>query len=111
MKSENARLTIEEWTGRLRDPEQVVRIHAATVLGAMGDDAEPAVPVLIDMLRNGTTKDRRLAALTLGEIGPGAADAVPDLFAAAGTDDEELAELASWALEEIDLIEIPDEAA
>lgn len=47
-------------------------MHAAAVLGSMGDEAEPAVPALIEMLKSDDVHDRRLAARTLGEIGPAA---------------------------------------
>jgi hypothetical protein len=63
------------------------------------------------MLRRDDIQDRKLAALTLGEIGPIAEDAIPALFAAADDEDEGLSELAVWALEEIDLIENEAEAA
>ena len=44
--------------------------QAGFVLGAMGEDAEPAVPILMEMLCHGDLQDRKLAATTLGEIGP-----------------------------------------
>src|SRR5208337_3890604 len=74
--------TFDKLIENLQDPVQVGRIHAATVLGSMGEEAEPAVPALIDLLQNGDIHDRKLAALTLGEIGPAASQAIPALFAA-----------------------------
>jgi len=55
--------------------------------------------------------DRRLAALTLGEIGPAAEEAIPALFAAVDDEDESVAELAEAALEQIDVAEDEAEAA
>jgi HEAT repeat protein len=106
-----AGLTIPQWIERLKDADQVVRIHAATVLGSIGAAAEPSVPALLDMLTNGGVHDRKLAALTLGEIGPAAQEAIPALLDAANDEDDDLSEMSLWALEEIDLTEEEDEAA
>ena len=76
--------TIDNLIENLQAPDQIVRIHAATILGSMGEDAEPAVPALIEMLVNGEIQDRKLAALTLGEIGPAAKSALPVLKEAVG---------------------------
>jgi HEAT repeat protein len=108
MKSDS---TIDTLITDLQDPDQIVRIHAATILGSMGEDAEPAVPALINLLENGDIYDRRLAAMTLGEIGPAAEDAIPALLAAVDDEDEGLAKMAEEALEQIDLDEGVAEAA
>ena len=55
--------------------------------------------------------DRRLAALTLGEIGPVAEEAISALLEAADDDDEGVAEMAIWALEQIDPADDEAEAA
>jgi HEAT repeat protein len=101
---------IESLIEILQDANQVIRLHAATVIGSLGDDAEPAVPALIEMLKNDDVHDRRLAALTLGEIGPVAEDAIPALFAVDDEDDG-VAEMAEAALELIDLADEEAEAA
>ena len=103
--------SIEELIGNLQDPDQVVRLYAATVLGSMGEDAAPAVPALLDLLKAGNVHDRKLAALTLGEIGPAAGDAIPDLLEAANDEDDDVSDLAIAALEEIDLPDVEEEAA
>jgi HEAT repeat protein len=106
MKSETNDLSMDFLIENLKASDQVVRLHAATVLGSMGDDARAAVPALIALLHDSTNvHDRKLAALTLGEIGPAAAEAIPALFAAVDDDDEGLAEMAEWALEEIDVMD------
>ena len=95
----------------LQDADPLVRVQAGFVLGAMGEDAEPAVPILIEMLCHGELQDRKLAATTLGEIGPIASAAVPILLDITEDDDDGLADLAAWALEEIDLADTDAEAA
>jgi len=102
MSSGKNDLGIESLIENFQAAEQVVRLHAATVLGSIGDKAEPAVPALIKLLQNSDVHDRTLAALALGEIGPAAEEAIPALFAAVDDDDEGVAEMAEWALEEID---------
>lgn len=104
--------TIENLIEKLQDASQVVRLHAATVLGSMGDDAEPAVPALIEMLQSDDVHDRRLAALTLGEIGPAAEEAIPVLFDAVDDEDDGVSKMAEAALELIDLADdIADDEA
>jgi HEAT repeat protein len=106
MKSGENGVSIDFLIENLKASDQVVRLHAATVLGAMGEDARPAVPALIAILRDARNiHDRKLAALTLGEIGPAAAAALPALFAAVDDEDEGLAEMAEWALEEVDALD------
>lgn len=109
----NSAWTINALIEKLKDADQFVRIHAATLLGSMGEDAKAAVPALIDLLENGDVHDRRLAALTLGEIGPAAEEAVPALLEAADDEDEGVATMALDAVERIDLDkdEIEAEAA
>jgi len=111
MRSNQEARTVEKLIENLQAPDQIVRIHAATVLGSMGDDAEPAVPALIEMLKSADIHDRRLAALALGEIGPAAEAAIPALLEAVNDDDEGVAEMAEAALEQIDLVEDDAEAA
>lgn len=66
---------------------------------------------MIDLLTTGDVHDRKLAALTLGEIGPAAEDAVPALLDAANDEDDGVSEMAIWALEQIDLVETHERAA
>lgn len=102
---------IDNLIAKLADPDQFVRIHAATRLGSMGDDAQAAVPALIVLLGNGDVHDRRLAALTLGEIGPAAEEAIPALLEAGDDDDEGVATMALEAVDNIEMDEIEEEAA
>jgi len=50
--------------------------QAATALGSLGSDAEPAVPALVDAFRHADADVRRGAARALGEIGPPAVHAL-----------------------------------
>lgn len=102
MNADKDGLNLETLVEKLQAADQVVRLHAATVLGTLGDDAEPAVPALIALLLGGNVHDRRLAALTLGEIGPAAEDAVPALVDALDDADDGVAEMADWALDQVD---------
>jgi hypothetical protein len=62
MRSGNDEWSIKKLTENIKAADQVVRLHAATVLGSLGDEAEAAVPTLIGMLENGDVQDRRLPA-------------------------------------------------
>ena len=66
----------------------------------MGDEAEPAVSALVKLLQTGDVQDRRLAALTLGEIA--SEEAIPALCDAVDDEDDAVAETAEWALEQIE---------
>lgn len=65
----------------LREPQTAY--WACRVLGEMGSDAAPAAPALAELLVTDRRPDvRREAALSLGAIGPAAADTVPLLVKA-----------------------------
>lgn len=61
---------------RLGDHDSLAAVSALRRLGA------PAVPVLREKLQGEDSDSRALAAHVLGEMAPGAADAIPDLIAA-----------------------------
>lgn len=102
MRSKPENFSIAKLIENLQDENQIVRIHAATVLGSRGAAAEPAVGALLELLENGDIHDRKLAILTLGEIGPAAFEAIPALFAVVDDANESLAEMAEEALAQID---------
>ncbi len=58
------------------------RTLAITYLGQLGSRGEPAIGLLIEALNGGDPYDARQAAQSLGEIGPSAKRAVPDLMRA-----------------------------
>jgi HEAT repeat protein len=57
--------------------------EAARALGAMGSQASQAVPGLIALLHSSDYEERNVAAVALGNIGPAASAALPDLKKAA----------------------------
>jgi HEAT repeat protein len=104
-------LSLDHLIALLQDDDPLVRVHAGFLLGALGEEALPAVPILLEMLQYGELQDRKLAATTLGEIGPSAEEAVPFLLELTNDEDDGLADLATWALEEIDIADTDAEAA
>ncbi len=64
---------------RLADPQQ--RAQAATVLGLLGDQAQAAVPALVEAIKDEEVQVRRIIVAALGEIGIAARSAVPALVA------------------------------
>lgn len=98
-------MTVADLVAQLQCLDFATRAHAASVLAEMDEQAAPAVPVLVELLTS--TKDKKLAIWTLGEIGPVAEAAIPSLLQIAQDDvDEDVADLAIEALEKIDLVEV-----
>lgn len=62
MDSEHTDLSVEELIHRLQNPDPLVRIHAAAILGSLAEQALPALPALIDLLKAEKAQDRKLAA-------------------------------------------------
>jgi HEAT repeat protein len=63
------------------DDDFEVRRNAALALANIGgEDARPAVPVLVEILRKGDLDSKRLAALAFRSIGNEAPEAIPDLL-------------------------------
>lgn len=69
------------------------------------DKGVPAVPGLIEALKNPSRETRQLAAGTLADIGPSASDAVPALTKALEDEDAGVRETAEYALKEINTTE------
>jgi hypothetical protein len=88
---------------RLKSPHDLKRIHAGLLLGRMGAEARAAVPTLLQLLREESAQDRRLAAWTLGSIGQGAVEAIPALLVALRDSNEGVRQMACEALEKINL--------
>lgn len=66
----------------LRDEEKLPRsrVHAALALWRINRDYRDSIPVLVEILQEGTCYlERRDAARVLGEIGPNAIEAIPAL--------------------------------
>lgn len=71
---------VGEMAERLEDDSPVVRSGALSVLSAMGPEAEPAVPALIELITTDRGSLGREAILALRHMGPGAREAVPLLL-------------------------------
>ena len=75
-------LEIQRTIDKLSDADGNVRISAAWALGEMGEQAEKAVPELIETLNDKHLVVRNTAADALGRIGKKAEAAVPKLVEA-----------------------------
>ncbi len=73
-----------------------------TISAAFSQFGEDAVPILIDHLAHEQTDIRRWAAVTLGEVGPPAREAIPPLLDALRDGDNSVRDAAKDALEKID---------
>jgi HEAT repeat protein len=101
----DAKLTARDLVERLQAPDELLRLHAALVLGSLGEEARPALPILVDLLCSDNVLDRRAAAWALRDLGEVAEEAVPALLEALEDDDEQVEDLAAQALEAIQGIE------
>jgi len=83
----------------LGDADQHCRGDAAVAIAAIGADAAEAVPHLQKMVADPSAVDglRYAAAYALGRIGPAAVAAEPMLRELAGSEDELMATVATWA--------------
>lgn len=95
------KLSVAALVDLLQDPDPVVRIHAGLVLASIGPLARPAVPALVRLLDSPLPGERKLAAMALGELGTVASDAAEALLRVSRSTDCRLADLASWAYEEV----------
>jgi len=89
---------IQKHITQLRDADATIRAHAAEELGRIG---EPAVPALIDALRDGNPSLRASAVWKLSEIGKPVKQIVPALIRALGDESEPVGVAASTALVEM----------
>lgn len=102
MNAGNKSRLVEDLVEMLQDANPLVRVQAGFALGTLRENALPALPILVEMLKFGDIQDRKLAAITLGQIGPAASQAVPELQEAFDYDyDDGVAHTAMWALENI----------
>jgi HEAT repeat protein len=84
----------------LDDPDLEVRQNAALALSAIGGkEAIPAIPILVDAIKQKGNKEvRRQAAIAIYNIGPDAHEAVQPLIHALADDDSDLRANAALAL-------------
>jgi HEAT repeat protein len=88
---------------KCRDGDRTTRDFIGPWLAGLGPDAAPALPVLLDVLKDSKNSEeaRAAAAAALGSIGPGAKEAVPALRAEAGSRSLLLRKAVHEALEKI----------
>jgi HEAT repeat protein len=94
-----AKPALGEFISALGDADQHCRGDAAVAIAAIGADAAEAVPHLQKMVADPSAVDglRYAAAYALGRIGPAAVAAEPMLRELAGSEDELMATVATWA--------------
>ncbi len=80
------------------DDEPLVRAHCALALAQMGNASRTAVPALVQMLQSEPGGGRRAVLFALGNLGPVAIDALPNLRKEALTGPLFDRTLAAWAV-------------
>jgi HEAT repeat protein len=88
---------------KCRDSDRTTRELIGPWLAGLGPDAAPALPVLLDVLKDSKNSEeaRAAAAAALGSIGPGAKEAVPALRAEGESRSPLLRKAVHEALEKI----------
>ena len=89
---------LSTWIADLGAPAPYTRVAAAYAVGYGGAISRPAVPALIENLSNESSAVRYSSTLALGEIGPGAAAAVPELQKLLDDRNEDVAHMAKKSL-------------
>jgi HEAT repeat protein len=82
----------------LKEEDDFGRRFAAMMLSDMGAEAEPAIPILLDALKDKNIDVRKWAATALAEIGPTACRAVPQLAKAIEDETSGIGMEAGYAL-------------
>src|SRR5207245_4990991 len=78
---------VSYWLDGLTSQQDPVREHAAYVLGQIGLENTAIVAAVVGALKDNDYIVRKNAAASLGELGSGAASAVPDLITSLGDSD------------------------
>jgi HEAT repeat protein len=96
---------------RLKDPDRLVRLKASLALGNMGERDPRVLPVLSLRMSSSTDKEMKRGLISaIGDMGPGAKDAVGDLKLLLADSDKDIREEASESLMKIGTIEAMDAA-
>jgi HEAT repeat protein len=90
--------SLSSWVADLKGAAPYTRNKAAYAIGGMGADAKPAVPALIEALKDPEPTVRFPVCIALREIGPEAKEAVPALTAALDDRNDDVAAMARKAL-------------
>ncbi|MEO8139074.1 MAG: HEAT repeat domain-containing protein [Gemmatimonadota bacterium] len=93
--------TLSSWVADLKGAAPYTRNAAAYAIGGMGADAKPAVPALIEALKDPEATVRYPVCVALREIGPAAKDAVPALTETLDDRNDDVAAMARKALVKI----------
>jgi HEAT repeat protein len=84
---------------QLREADRSRRLEAVACLGRLRRQGRPAVPTLIEHLKDSDAHVRKMVALALGDIG--ALEAVPALRSALNDSNDAVRRRAAIALDEI----------
>jgi hypothetical protein len=79
---------LKELFTAINKEKEPTRLAVVSALGVLGPEAKSAVPELIPLLKDRNSLMRWHTARTLGEIGPGAREAIEPLRIAANKDDD-----------------------
>lgn len=85
----------------LRDPDPLVRAHAARQLSQLHPVPLEALPQLTDLLRDKETEVRASAAAAIAGMGPSARSAIPALMSLAGDPEPGVRAVAADALDQL----------
>jgi HEAT repeat protein len=89
-KDKAPQVDVAAFTADLKSPDTDKKANACAELAKAGPAAAPAVPDLIELLKDKDPLVRHLAAYTLGQIGPKAASAIPALQEARNDPDRDV---------------------
>jgi HEAT repeat protein len=78
----DAKVSVDEISPMLDSPDAVERLMAAGAIIALDGGTPRVAQQLVGLLKDGDLEIRAVAAATLGDLGPSARDALPDLKAA-----------------------------
>ena len=93
----------EDWEEGQTSNESVTWVNVySEVSSALRIIGKDAVPALIELLKHERKAVRKIAALTLGELGPAAGTAMQALVESLDDEDEQVRESAAYALSKID---------
>lgn len=90
--------TLSSWVADLKAAAPYTRNAAAYAIGGMGAEAVPAIPALIEALKDPEPAVRFPVCIALREIGPDAKAAVPALTEALDDRNDDVAAMARKAL-------------
>ncbi len=90
--------SLSSWVADLKGLAPYTRNRAAYAIGGMGADARPAVPALIEALKDPEAAVRYPVCIALREIGPAAKEAVPALTETLDDRNDDVAAMARQAL-------------